>query len=125
MTDEEQIIGLTEAWLSATSSGDVDRILTLMADDVVFLQPGQAPMQGKESFATQLRSALTALKIEGSFEVREITVHGDWAYGWIYLTINFAPLEGGETMTREGNVLSVYRKEEGRWVLARDANMLM
>ena len=35
------------------------------------------------------------------------------------------PLQGGVTTRREGNVLSVFRKEpDGRWVLFRDANLL-
>ncbi len=34
------------------------------------------------------------------------------------------PSGGGPSMTREGHVLSVLRKQNGKWVLARDANML-
>jgi ketosteroid isomerase-like protein len=42
--DEQQIRELVSAWMSATKRGDLDTLLALMADDIVFLVPGQAPM---------------------------------------------------------------------------------
>ena len=44
--DEQAIRDLISNWLKFTSAGDVDAILRLMAEDVVFLLPGQAPMKG-------------------------------------------------------------------------------
>lgn len=42
--DEEQIRELVATWMTASKSGDVDTILSLIADDVVFLVPGGSPM---------------------------------------------------------------------------------
>ena len=49
-TDEQAIRDLVVTWLDATKSGDVATVLSLMADDVVFMVPGQEPF-GKEAFA--------------------------------------------------------------------------
>ena len=51
MTDDEKAIhGVIDTWLRSTAAGDTATVLTLMADDVVFLTPGQPPF-GKKEFA--------------------------------------------------------------------------
>ena len=53
MHDEERKIrGLLDAWWRATETGDVDAVLALMADDVVFLTSGGEPF-GKPSSRTE------------------------------------------------------------------------
>ena len=37
-------------WMAANKAGEVNKILSLMADDVIFLQPGQ-PVMHKTDFA--------------------------------------------------------------------------
>ena len=49
-TEEQAIRDLVASWHRATAAGDVDTVLGLMADDVVFLVPGQPPMKGRSSF---------------------------------------------------------------------------
>ena len=39
--DEQEIRQLVSTWMAATKTGDVETVLSLMADDVVFLMPGQ------------------------------------------------------------------------------------
>jgi len=48
MTEDEGAIGqLVAAWVTASQAGDTQTVLDLMADDVLFLVPGQKPF-GKE-----------------------------------------------------------------------------
>ena len=42
-TDEQAIRNLVEQWHRATAAGDVDTVLGLMAEDVVFLMAGKPP----------------------------------------------------------------------------------
>jgi hypothetical protein len=49
--DEQAIRDLVAAWMSASAAGDHERVLGLMADDVVFLVPGRPPIRGKAAFA--------------------------------------------------------------------------
>lgn len=44
--DEREIREVHSTWIDAVNAGDLDRLLTLMADDVVFLNPGQLPFGG-------------------------------------------------------------------------------
>ena len=49
---------------------------------------------------------------------------GDWAYIRGYLEIAVTP-PGGNTVQRSGYTLTIFRKlADGRWLLARDANLL-
>jgi len=124
-SDEQQIRDLVATWMSATQAGDIDTVLSLMTDDVVFLVAGQESF-GKQKFAAALRApAGTALpKIDGHSDIQEIRVAGDWAFMWSRLTVEVTP-PGGAPMKRAGHTLSVLRKSGGRWQLARDANLLM
>jgi uncharacterized protein (TIGR02246 family) len=48
--DEQEIRQLVSTWMAASKAGDVETVLSLMADDVVFLVPGQ-PVMRKADFA--------------------------------------------------------------------------
>jgi uncharacterized protein (TIGR02246 family) len=62
--------------------------------------------------------------IEGTAEIRELRVLGDWAYLRNYLTVTTTP-PGGKPTRHAGYTLTILRKQaNGQWVLARDANLL-
>lgn len=125
-SDEEQIRQLVATWMSATSVGDVETVMGLMADDVVFLTPGRAPMS-KADFraAAQAQTGAAGPNIDGKSEILEVQVAGEWAFARAHLTVAVTRPGGAAPMVRTGPVLSVFRKEQGRWLLARDANMLL
>ena len=121
--DERAIRNLIETWMTATQVGDYAKVLSLMTDDVVFLVPGQPPF-GKDAFATSAQ-ALKGVRIDGKSDVQEIVVAGDWAFSRTHLVVAMTP-PNGEVMRRSGNTLSIFRKQrDGRWLLARDANLLV
>ncbi|HET7523629.1 MAG TPA: SgcJ/EcaC family oxidoreductase [Acidimicrobiales bacterium] len=124
-SDEQEIRQLVATWMTATKAGDVQTVLSLMADDVVFLVPGQ-PVMRKADFAAAAtaQSGPTAPRIEGSSEIQEVKVLGEWAFMWTQLTVVATPPDGSPSTTRSGHTLSILKKENGRWVLARDANLL-
>ena len=121
MNDEQEIRQLIETWMQATKDGDSTKVLSLMSEDVVFLVPGQ-PVMRKADFAAA-QSAQAGMKFEGTSDIQEIRVLGDWTYMWTMLKVVATPA-GAKPVTREGYTLSILKKEKGRWLLARDANML-
>ncbi|HJY35544.1 MAG TPA: SgcJ/EcaC family oxidoreductase [Vicinamibacterales bacterium] len=124
MTDEEQIRALVDRWMKATAAGDIDRVLELMDEDVVFLGPGRPLMRGRDTFAKASRSMEGKVRFEGVSDIQEIKVFGDWAYLWNQLTVTTYPVDGTTPTRRSGPVLSVLRKQNGRWAIYRDANMI-
>ena len=123
MTDDERAIReLVATWMAASQAGDVDTVLGLMADDVMFMVPGREPF-GKAEFAASAQ-AMKGVRFEGTSDIHEIKVLGDWAYLRNYLSVTVTP-PGGEPMCRAGCTLTILRKEQnGKWLLARDANLL-
>ena len=126
-TDDEKqkIREVISTWMRASADGDTERVLSLMADDVVFLVPGRPPMRGKAAFAEASKGFAGKVRFDGKSEIQEIEVAGDLAYCWSHLTLTVTSLPQRETSQRAGPVLSIFRKEsDGRWLLYRDANML-
>jgi uncharacterized protein (TIGR02246 family) len=123
--DEQAIRDLVDAWMRATRAGDLDRVLGMIAEDVVFLAAGRPPMRGREAFAAASRAMEGKVTIDGRADIQEVRVFGDWAYCWNQLTITVRPTDGGAPTERSGPALSILRRNpDGRWVIFRDANMV-
>jgi uncharacterized protein (TIGR02246 family) len=123
MTDDERAIReLLAKWFDATKKGDTATVLSLMTDDVVFMVPGREPF-GKEAFQTA-SNEMKDVRIDGTSDIRELRVLGDWAYLRTHITVTMTP-PSSAAATRSGYTLTILRKEpDGRWLLARDANLL-
>lgn len=123
-SDEQEIRQLISTWMTATKAGDIDTVLELMSEDVVFLLPGRPPMIGRAAFAAaQGQTGAAQPRIDGKSEIQEIQICGEWAFMWTKLEVTVTP-PGASPITRAGHTLSVLKKENGRWLLARDANLL-
>jgi uncharacterized protein (TIGR02246 family) len=120
--DEQAIRNLVHKWLAASRAGDLATVLSLMTDDVVFMVPGTEPF-GKEAFAAGSQHMKSTL-IEGSSDIREIHVLGDWAWMRNHLRLTITP-PGGTPIERSGYTLTILRKNRaGAWQIARDANLV-
>jgi uncharacterized protein (TIGR02246 family) len=92
-----------------------------MTDDVVFSVPGHEPF-GKEAFASASRG-MEGVRMEGTSDIRELVVLGDWAYLRNFIAMTVTPPDGAP-VKRAGYTLTILRKVGGRWLLARDANLV-
>jgi len=121
--DKQAIRNLVETWLAAAGRGDVATMLDLLADDVLFMVPGQEPF-GKKQFAAA-NHQMKDLKVQGNVEILEIEVLGDWAWMRNRLRVTMTPSQG-KSVSHLGSVLTILRKNQsGDWVIYRDANLLM
>ena len=120
--DEQAIRELIGTWMRASMAGDTDTVLSLMADDVVFMVSGQEPF-GKTAFAAAA-DRMRGMRLEGTAEVRELQVQGDLAYSRTYLQVTMTP-SSGLAVRRRGYAMTIFRKgADGLWRLARDANLI-
>jgi uncharacterized protein (TIGR02246 family) len=120
--DETAIRNLVETWMAASKAGDIATVLDLMTDDVIFMVPDREPF-GRQAFAAA-SDAMKNVRIDGKADIRELRVLGDWAYIRNYLEMTITP-DGGAPVKRSGWTLTILRNEDGRWRLARDANLLV
>ena len=63
-TDEQAIRDLIAEWMRASKEGDWPVVSRLMAEDVVFLQPGQPPMLGREAFGAGFQAMKGKVRLE-------------------------------------------------------------
>lgn len=124
MNDEQQIRQLVSTWMTASKNGDTATVLSLMTDDALFMVTGQ-PVMSKAAFAAAMQAQThnAAPQIDGISDIHEIQIMGEWAFMRTTLRIVVTP-PGGETILRAGHTLSILRKQDGKWLLTRDANML-
>ena len=123
-SDERALREVHTTWIDAVNAGDLDRLLGLMADDVVFLNPGRAPF-GRDGFPAGFSAAHQRSRIRCVSELQEVVVVGDLAYTLCHDSLSVTPRAGGQAMALAGDRITIYRKQPGgRWLLARDAHTL-
>jgi len=123
-SDEREIRTVHSIWIDAVNAGDLARLLTLVAEDVVFLTPGQAPF-GREGFSSNFRTAHQQMRICCTSELEEVIVVGEVAYTRSRDALSVTPRAGGKAAQFAGHRMTVYRKQrDGRWLLSRDVHTL-
>lgn len=122
--DERAVREVHSTWIDAVNAGELDRLLALMADDVVFLGPGRAPL-GRYVFSPSFSAAHQQSRIRCVSELEEVVVVGEVAYTRARDSLSVTPRAGGGAVQLAGHRITIYRKQrDGRWLLARDAHTL-
>ena len=122
--DERAVRGVRAVWIEAVNAGDLACLRTLMADDVVFLSPGRAPV-GRDGFSAGFSAAHEQARIRCISDLEEVVVVGEVAYTRSRDALSVIPRIAGEATRLAGHRITVYRKHSGdRWLLARDAHTL-
>lgn len=123
LADEQAVQKWFDDWIAATEQGDLPLVLSLIADDVVFLVPGVGVMD-KQGFAA---ASASDSEIEFGFDcsVREIQVLGDHAWIWAEGTVTMRDTRTQVTTTMAGHSLSILERRGDRWVVIRDANTML
>jgi uncharacterized protein (TIGR02246 family) len=122
--DERAIREVHSTWINAVNAGDLDCLLGLMADGVVFLNPGKAPV-GRDGFSPGFLAAHERALINCVSELEDVVVVDGVAYTLSRDSLSVTPRAGGEATHLAGHRLTIYRKQpDGRWLLARDAHTL-
>jgi uncharacterized protein (TIGR02246 family) len=120
--DECAIRNLVARWLAASKAGDLATVRSLMSDDVVFMVPGREPF-GKQEFMDRSQG-MEGVEIDGTSDIQEVEVLGDWAWMRNRLRVKIKP-PGGQQVVHSGYVLTILQKKsDGNWVIHRDANLL-
>src|SRR3954470_5583976 len=110
--DERAIRDLISTWIAASKAGDVDTVLELMSDDVIFMVPGRS--FGKAEFKAA-SEGMKAMAFEAVSEILEVQIMGGHAWSRTHLTVTVSA-PNGNIVRRSGNTLSILRKEsDGKW----------
>src|SRR6266853_4694939 len=118
-SDEREIRTVHSIWIDAVNAGDLARLLTLVAEDVVFLTPGQAPF-GREGFSSNFRTAHQQMRICCTSELEEVIVVGEVAYTRSRDALSVTPRAGGKAAQFAGH----RRSEEHTSELQSQSNLV-
>ncbi|MEO7965891.1 MAG: SgcJ/EcaC family oxidoreductase [Gemmatimonadaceae bacterium] len=93
--DQQAIRELHATWIDAVNAGDLVSLLAMMTVDVVFLNPGQAPL-GRDGFSANFSAAQHQVRIRCISDLEEVVVVGDVAYTRSRDALSVTPRAGGE-----------------------------
>jgi uncharacterized protein (TIGR02246 family) len=120
--DEAAIRVLLKEWLAAIRAGDFRVAADLLTDDAVLLGAQRAPI-GKPDFITAAAQPNTSSIQDFAGDIRDLHVEQNVAYMWADLSFTSTPSRWASPVRMKGHSLAIFRKEHGRWLLARSADM--
>ena len=111
-----------DEYVEAINSNDLDTLMGMLTDDVVFMAAHAPPFVGKEALQPWLEGYLGAFKTHWDKPVQEFVVNGEWAFERYSYTSTDTPVAGGEPIVDTGWGFVVYHLDaDGKWRVARDA----
>src|SRR3954465_6043769 len=114
--------GPHEAYVTAINSNNLDSLLGMLTEDVVFLSAHEPVMVGKAAVRPWLEGYLKAYKTHWDKPVQEFIVNGDWAFERYAYKSTDTPSGGGAVVEDTGWGLVIYHRDtDGKWRVARDA----
>ena len=114
MKDQAAIRERSGAFVKAFNDKNVDQVLTIYAENSVFMPPNQPVIRGKDALKTfyddLLKSGATNLKLD----LAEVSGHGPLAYASGSYEMDLKPASGQSTRDR-GKFLFVLRRMADNW----------
>lgn len=98
-------------WNKAANSGDIDKLMSIIADNCVRIPPNAPPIIGKEAIRNDLQQMFDMYNLDGDEAVIEFYVSGDFAFSrgtWEY---SLTPKAGGDSFKINGNMIDIYQKQ--------------
>ena len=122
--DQAGIRQLQEKDIAASTSFDIEALLSLWTDDGVLLAPHQAPITGRDalrSFYEQQRDAFGNTEVLAYEEQwQEVRVVGDHAYQWGQIRERTRTGQGKAESEAVVNAMRILKREEdGHWYVSR------
>jgi len=111
-----------DAYVNAINSNDLERIMGMLTEDVVFMAPNAEPLVGKAAARPWVEGYVQAFKTRWDKPVKEFVVAGEWAFERYAYRSTDTPRAGGPVVEDTGWGLIVYHHDaDGVWRVARDA----
>ena len=107
---------IVEEFDAALNGGDLERFLSLYAEDAVRLPPDAEPVVGKEALKTAIQQWFDEYDAEVHNVVVDARVSGDFGFARGTWVASLTPEGGGETMQQGGAWVSIReRQTDGSW----------
>lgn len=113
---------LHENYVAAINSNDIDRVLALMSDDVVFQVPGEPELIGKAAIQEWADGFFAAFEAHWDKTEHALELSGNLAISRYTYTARYRSREDGSQLGEVGKGTCIYRRDlSGRWLLTIDS----
>jgi ketosteroid isomerase-like protein len=111
-----------ENYVRVINSNNLDSLMSMMTDDVIFLAANAKPVVGKAAVRAWAADYEKAFHTHWDKPVQEFTVSGDNAVERYNYTSTDTPVGGGKDVVDTGWGLVIYHRDaDGVWRVSRDA----
>jgi len=115
--DVEAIKSLEDETMKAVNEGDLERYLSLLTDDVVWMAPTQPSAIGKEAVKNWVEFDLFTYEV--TITVEEVQVLGDWAFMRDIWIGSGTQKDSGEKFEFNNKGLYLLRRQaDGSWKMS-------
>ena len=90
---------------ASLNAGDIDRWLSLWAEDGVQMPPGEPSVVGKKRIRVRNQGFLDRFTFDMSITNEEVGVAGDWAYARGTYAATLSPKQGGDPVLIDGKAI--------------------
>ncbi|MBN2318664.1 MAG: SgcJ/EcaC family oxidoreductase [Acidobacteria bacterium] len=101
---------------AASNAADIDKYLSSIADDILFIPPNEPAYVGKEAFRSYFQQIFDKFTVQEKYIVEGVKVSGDLAVAHVTYSGIYTPKDGGDSIKTNGNGITVGKKQpDGAW----------
>jgi|AntRauTorckE6833_2_1112554.scaffolds.fasta_scaffold24684_1 uncharacterized protein (TIGR02246 family) len=107
-------------WISVVNNKNIDEYANILAEDAVWIPPGQQPIIGRKAFKQWLAPFFDKFSYDFAISDEQFIVSGNWAFERAKFTSKMTPNSGGDPMTHSGTfTVFWHRNKENKWYIER------
>jgi len=123
--EADDIKELQAAWINALKAADIDRLMSMVTEDVVAAHPNGRTTHGKQELADDFRRFFRNFRMDQTATSDETIVAGEWAFDRASVSTRIVPVAGGEPSQVNSEVIVILRRGTGgSWKIARTMGVL-
>ena len=114
------IAAVREAWNTAVEANDVDRVVSIVTDDVVVVLVDGRCVLGKEEFRAEVSKSWALVDRELRLSSGDTIIRGKWAIDTMEVEGTLTAVSSGAQLrTSRRSVVVLARQKDGAWKIAR------
>ncbi|MGB9477720.1 MAG: DUF4440 domain-containing protein [Candidatus Acidiferrum sp.] len=110
----ESIDTVRRAWLDAVRAADVERLATLVTDDVVVVHGTGRCVRGRNELKMDLRNAFEAFSVEQCASTAGLIVRGSWALEIADVETKLTPRTGEKQAVFHSTTVTAFNRQPDR-----------
>jgi uncharacterized protein (TIGR02246 family) len=110
---------LLKAYEAALNASDTEAVMPLYGANPIFMPQNAPAMVGRDAVRKAYDNVFSTIKLTVQFEIHEVEVLGDTAWGRTTSAGTTKILATGKVVSESNNELYVFKREDGSWKMHR------